>query len=153
MKIICPTLFLALLVAHCISLGALGLARPGSQPAPGPQISTGQDERAEEWRERRRQKRQQSTPQKTSGVVKALIKMEKGEIIRQIKAIRWNDFYPKFGQISTNSGQGGGVRYYKSKIAGSGLALESSAAISFTRYRLADLHFGRFNQIAPNTLR
>ena len=30
--------------------------------------------------------------------------MEKGEIIRQIKAIRWKDFYPQFGQISPTSG-------------------------------------------------
>ena len=152
MKIICPALFVALLVAHFPSLGASGTTAPGPQSASESQISTDPDSRAEEWRERRRQKRQESTPPKTSGMVKALIKVEKGEIIRQIKAIRWKDFYPKFGQISPNSGQGGGVRYFKDRIAGSGLTLESSATISFTSYRLADLHFGRFNQMAPNTL-
>ena len=76
--------------------------------------------------------------------------MESGEIVRQIKAIRWKDFYPKFGQISPNSGMGAGVRYYKR--TGLGLAVEGSAAISFTSYRQAEFHFGRFNQMAPNTL-
>ena len=67
MKLICPTLFVALLVAHCPSLEALGTARPGSLPAPEPQISTDQDSRAEEWSERRRQKRQESTPPRPVG--------------------------------------------------------------------------------------
>jgi hypothetical protein len=136
MKLIYRVLFVALLLAQLPFLAAQESASP--------------DSRAEELRERRRQKGQEIVPPKTSGIEKAFIKMESGEIIRQIKAIRWKDFYPKFGQISPNSGMGGGVRYYKR--TGLGLAVEGSAAISFTSYRQAELHFGRFNQIAPNTL-
>jgi len=144
MKICFSPLFLLLMVSQSPFLEA-------SEPAqPGAQIATANDSRAEELRERRRQKGQEIVPQKTSGVVKAFIKMESGEIVRQIKAIRWKDFYPKFGQISPESGLGGGVRYYKR--TGLGLAVEGSAAISFTSYRQAEFHFGRFNQMAPNTL-
>jgi len=144
MKILSTLLFLALMVSQDPFLEA-------SEPThPGAQIATANDSRAEEWRERRRQKGQEIIPQKTSGVEKAFIKMESGEVIRQIKAIRWKDLYPKFGQISPNSGMGGGVRYYKR--TGVGLAVEGSAAISFTSYRQAEFHFGRFNQMAPNTL-
>ena len=136
MKVIYRILFVALLLAQLPFLAAQAGANP--------------DSRAEELRERRRQKGQEIVPPKTSGVVKAFIKMESGEIVRQIKAIRWKDFYSKFGQISPESGQGGGVRYYKR--TGLGLAVEGSATISFSSYRQADFHFGRFNQMAPNTL-
>ncbi len=96
MKIFSSPLFLALIVSQSPFLEA-------SEPAqPGAQIATANDSRAEEWRERRRQKGQEIVPPKTSGVVKAFIKMESGELVRQIKAIRWKDFYPKFGQISPN---------------------------------------------------
>jgi hypothetical protein len=136
MKLIYRVLFVAFLLAQLPFLAAQEAANP--------------DSRAEELRERRRQKGQQLVPPKTSGLEKAFIKMESGEIVRQIKAIRWKDFYPKFGQISNNSGMAGGVRYYKR--TGLGLAVEGSAAISFTSYRQAEFHFGRFNQMAPNTL-
>jgi len=122
MKLIYRVHFVALLLAQLPFLAAQKSANP--------------DSRAEELRERRRQKGREIVPPKTSGIEKAFLKMESGEIIRQIKAIRWKDFYPKFGQISPNSGMGGGVRYYKR--TGLGLAVEGSAAISFTSYRQAE---------------
>lgn len=134
MKVTCRILFVALLFIHFPSL----LAQEAT------------DSRAEELRERRRQKAQEIVPEETSGIEKAFIAMESGEVVRRIKAVRWKDFYPKFGQISNNSGLGGGVRYYKR--TGLGLSIEGSAAISFTSYRQAEFHFGRFNQMAPNTL-
>ncbi|TDI15344.1 MAG: hypothetical protein E2P05_07180, partial [Acidobacteria bacterium] len=144
MKIFSSLLLLALMVSQDPFLEA-------SEPThPGAQVATANDSRAEEWRERRRQKGQEIIPQKTSGVEKTFIKMESGEVIRQIKAIRWKDLYPKFGQISPNSGTAVGLRYYKR--TGVGLAVEGSATISFTDYRQAQFHFGRFNQMAPNTL-
>ncbi len=136
MRVVYRILFVALLLTQLPFLAAQATAYP--------------DSRAEELRERRRQKAQEIVPQKTSGLEKALIAVESGEVIRQIKAVRWKDFYPKFGQISNNSGQGGGVRYYKR--TGLGLNVEGSAAVSFTNYRQAEFHFGRFNQMAPNTL-
>ena len=144
MKILSTLLFLALMLSQDPFLEA-------SEPThPGAQIATANDSRAEEWRERRRQKGQEIIPQKTSGVEKAFILMESGAVIRQIKAIRWKDLYPKFGQISPNSGTAVGLRYYKR--TGVGLAVEGSATISFSSYRQAQLSFGRFNQMAPNTL-
>ncbi len=148
MKIICPTLFVALLVAHCPSLEALGTARPGSLPAPEPQISTDQDSRAEEWRERRRQKRQESVPERSSGLERMLLYVEGGGF-QELLSIRYKDFYPKFGNLSSGSGLAPGLRYFKSHIGGSGLSLESSAAASVAGYKLADLQFGRFNKMAP----
>jgi len=145
MNIFSSLLFLALVVIQ-------GPLLEASQPAAqaGAQRATANDSRAEEWRERRRQKGQEIVPPKTSGIEKAFLKMESGEVIRQIKAIRWKDLYPKFGQISPNSGTAVGLRYYKR--TGVGLAVEGSATISFTDYRQAQFHFGRFNQMAPNTL-
>ena len=136
MKVIYRAFFSALLLTQLPFLAA--------------QETAEQDSRAEELRERRRQKGQEIVTPTTSGVTKAFIKMESGELVRQVKSIRWNDFYPRFGQISNNSGMGGGVRYYRR--TGLGLSVEGSAAISFTNYRQADFHFGRFNQMAPNTL-
>jgi len=135
MKMIYRILFVALLLAQLPFLAAQETANP--------------DSRAEELRERRRQKAQEIVPPKTSGVTKAFIKMEKGEIIRQIKAIRWKDFYPQFGQISPTSGFSLGGRYYKR--TGLGLTVEGTASASFTGYRQAAFHFGRFNQMAPHT--
>ncbi|MCK5353201.1 hypothetical protein KAJ77_11485, partial [bacterium] len=135
MKVIYRILFVTLLLAQLPFLAAQEAANP--------------DSRAEELRERRRQKGQEIVPPKTSGVTKAFIKMEKGEIVRQIKAIRWKDFYPQFGQISPTSGFSLGGRYYKR--TGLGLTVEGTASASFTGYRQAAFHFGRFNQIAPNT--
>ena len=37
-------------------------------------------------------------------------------------------------------------------LSDSTLHVEGSAAVSFTGYRQAEFHFGRFNQLAPNTL-
>ncbi len=85
MKLLSSLLFLALMVSQDPFLEA-------SEPThPGAQIATPNYRSAEELRERRRQKGQEIIPQNTSGVEKAFIKMESGEVIRQIMAIRWKD--------------------------------------------------------------
>ena len=128
MKVIYRAFFSALLLTQLPFLAA--------------QETVEQDSRAEELRERRRQKGQEIVTPTTSGVTKAFIQMESGELVRQVKSIRWNDFYPRFGQISNNSGMGGGVRYYRR--TGLGLNVEGSATISFTNYRQVKFHkFGR----------
>ena len=123
MKVIYRAFFSALLLTQLPFLAA--------------QETVEQDSRAEELRERRRQKGQEIVPPKTSGIEKAFLKMESGEIVRQIKAIRWKDFYPKFGPDQPKFRHGwGSALYYKR--TGLGLAVEGSAAISFTSYRQAE---------------
>ena len=135
MKVIYRILFVALLLAQLPFLAAQEAANP--------------DSRAEELRERRRQKLPESTPPKSPGIVKMLLYMEGGGLYERIN-IRYKDFYPKYGQLSTGSGGAYGIRYFKSNIAKSGLSVETSAAFSFTGYKLVDFHFGRFNKLAPN---
>ncbi|MEC4680969.1 MAG: hypothetical protein VST67_09770, partial [Nitrospirota bacterium] len=90
MKIISMIAFAALLAGQFVLLGTSVSAEPvpysasgeapGLQPVPHPantqRTPQVEDSRAEEWRERRRQKGQEIVPPKTSGVVKAFIKVE-----------------------------------------------------------------------------
>lgn len=123
-------------------------SQPETHPVVSQQTAQEDDTRAKEWRERRRQKSQQVVPSKRSGLEKALLYVEeKG--IRELLTIRFKDFYPKFGNLSHGSGLAPGIRYFKSKLGGSGLSLETSAAFSFTGYKLGNLQFGRFNKTAP----
>ena len=117
---------------------------------PGASGSTpkGEDSRAREWEERRRRKEQQIEPPQSRGLEKALLYLE-GEGFRELLSIRYKDFYPKFGHISTGSGLAPGLRFFKSNLKGSGLSIETSGAFSFSGYQLVDLQFGRFNKIAP----
>ena len=108
----------------------------------------GESSRAEEWAARRHQKSQQIVSPKTRGFEKALLYLEGGGV-EQAFTVRYKDFYPKFGQISTSSGTALGLRYFKSGLGSSPLALETSAAFSFSGYRVADLHFGLFGKMAP----
>jgi hypothetical protein len=135
MKVIYRAFFTALLLTQLPFLAAQETAQ--------------QDSRAEELRERRRQKLPETTPPKSPGIVKMLLYMEGGGLYERIN-IRYKDFYPKFGQLSTGSGGALGVRYFKNNIANSGLSVETSGAFSFTGYRMVDFHFGRFNKAAPN---
>ena len=118
-------LFVALLLAQLPFLAAQESANP--------------DSRAEELRERRRQKLPESTPPESPGIVKMLLYMEGGGLYERIN-IRYKDFYPKFGQLSTGSGSAFGLRYFRNNIANSGLSVETSGAFSFTGYKWVDFH-------------
>jgi hypothetical protein len=125
------------------------LATSPSSQEQGQDGSEDQISRAEEWTARRHQKSRHIVSPKARGFEKALLFLEGGGF-EQALTIRYKDFYPKFGQISTSSGTALGLRYFKSRIGSSPLTLETSAAASFTGYRQADLHFGLFGKIAPH---
>lgn len=105
-------------------------------------------ERKELLKQKRIHKLASLKPEKKSGVEKALLYLEeKG--LEQIFKIQYKDFYPKFGSPRQGSGIGGGIRYFRPNISSSPLTLEASAVMTSKDYRLADLQFGRFTQIAP----
>jgi hypothetical protein len=136
-----PQRFLAgSLVFVCLTV--LTGARAQAQDA----VST----RADELRRRRVAKLEQGVPaEEDSGLEKALLYLEKKRP-DEVLSVRWKDFYPRFGNLSSGSGFAPGIRYFKSKINGTPLTIESSFANSFRGYRVLDLQFGRFYRIAPD---
>lgn len=98
--------------------------------------------RREQWRQRRLQKLQRKEVPQRSTFEKAVLLVEK-KGIRNL--VRYKDFYPQLGSITTGSGFAPGVRYWKPDINGSGFDLQSSAAFSFKEYQLYDLQFGKIH--------
>lgn len=119
-----------------------------TQSTPPREVAEREESRAKEWSDRRRRKRPQVEPDPISGLEKALLYMEERGF-EELFTVRYKDFYPKFGNLSHGSGLAPGLRYFQSNLAGSSLSLETSAAFSFSGYKLGDLQFGRFNKQAP----
>lgn len=129
-------------------------AEASSQETAASKSSTDQassDSRAEEWRELRRQKSRQTAKSEPGGLEKTLLFVE-SDRFRGLVSLRYKDFYPTFGTLSPDSGNGPGLRYYKSRLGRSPLSLQASGAFSFKGYKLGTFQFGKFATVAPRQL-
>lgn len=127
-----------------VMAGGLGFPQLWGSPPETPSLT-----RTEELRLRRLAKAAELKPEQPGGLEKALLYIE-SKRPEEIFSVRYKDFYPRFGNLSPGSGFAPGLRFYKSRIGGSPLTLESSVANSFRDYRVADLQFGSFNKLAPD---
>ncbi len=128
-----------------VMLGLLWSSHGWASPTPTASPPT----RVEELRLKRLAKARELSPEERSGLEKALLYIE-SKRPEEIFSIRYKDFYPRFGNLSPGSGLAPGLRFYKSRLGGSPLTLESSFANSFRQYRIADLQFGSFDKLAPD---
>ncbi len=111
---------------------------------------TVESRRDELIRERKEKLQKQVPEEQRTGIEKALLKLEAGAK-REYFQIRYKDIYPKIGAPEQGGGFGGGIRYFKQDIKSSGLTIESQALWSVKDYRVAEVQFGRFTEIAPIT--
>jgi hypothetical protein len=115
------------------------------QPSGGESAAALVDSRAELWRAMRLSKASTFQPNRLSGFERGMIWFEtKG--MRQIFDFNYRGLYPQFATLSTGSGFAPGVRYWRPRLGGSPVDLQSSAALSLRGYRSFNVQLGRIQQ-------
>lgn len=122
-------------------LPGMGISSPG-------EAEDSTNSRIEELKERRRQKLAKQAPEEPDKVEQLLLKFERGQLERWY-GIRIKDFYPQFGGGRPGAGFGGGVRYFKSNVPESRMAVEAAGTLSTLGYKIVDLQVGSFNKTDP----
>jgi len=140
-------------LAHCFLLG-FTVWLGGISPVLGREDTKAAESsgsRREELIRKRKEKLRYLAPkEQISGLEKVMLRLEQGVKRGQFQ-LRYKDIYPKIGAPEQGGGFGGGIRYFRKDIRSSGLTVESQGLWSIRDYRVAEIQFGRFNEIAPIT--
>jgi hypothetical protein len=139
----------ALLIVLSVTVSAL--AQTATEETTSQTGQQSLDSTAEEWKKRREAKAQNAKVKPPSTIEKAFLYMESGRY-RSNLSLSWKNLYPKLGSLTAGSGFSPGIRYFKPKLLKTPLTFETSAAFSFSGYKMVSASIGKFNKIAPYTL-